>query len=158
MNLLGGMDRGTFVKIAAVILIVLAVLLIFIGIIFAGLGATLGLGALGASTLGWPETVEGQTAVTTAAAIGSLAVFTGPLLVVEGALALVAAIALFRRFRWAALAVNVSLILGLITILLWMLTIGFSLLNILVLVVLALLLLVFVTDDGVKAYLRGAAA
>lgn len=154
MNLLGSMNRGTFVKIAAVVLIILAVLMIFTGIVFAGLGASLGLGALGVSVLGWPETVEAQTAVTAAATLGSLATFTGPLLVVEGALALVAGIALIRRFKWAALATTVTLILGLITMLLWMLTIGFSLLNILLLIVLALLLLVFITDDGVKSYLK----
>lgn len=154
MNLLGDMDRGTFIKIAAVVLIILAVLMIFAGIVFVGLGASLGLGALGVSVLGWPETAEAQTAVTAAAMLGSLATFIGPLLIVEGALALIAGIALIRRFKWAGLATIITLILGLITALLWMLAIGFSALNILLLIILALLLLVFITDNRVKDYLK----
>lgn len=149
-NILGNMDRAQFVKIVAVLLIILGVLQLF-----AGAAALLGGGLLGATAgavavSGAATTNEGATATAMAGATGGLLVIYGAVLLFVGILSLIAAIALFRRFQWARMASFVVMILGFAGQILGLLTGGFSLTTILYAVIYALGAYIFFSDEPLK--------
>ncbi|MBL8147650.1 MAG: hypothetical protein JNL34_14830 [Anaerolineae bacterium] len=149
-NLLGNMDRAQFVKIIAILLIILGVLQLF-----AGAAALLGGGLLGATAgavavSGVATTSEGAAATAAAGATGGLLVIYGAVLLFVGILSLIAAIALFRRFAWARMATFVVMILGFAGQLLGLLTGGFSLLTVLYAVIYIVGAYIFFSDEPLK--------
>lgn len=150
-NLLGNMDRATFVKIVAVLLVILGVLQLF-----AGAGALLGGGLLGAAAgaaavSGVATANDAATATALAGATGGLLVLYGAVLLFVGAISIVAAIALFRRFAWARMATFVVLILGFVGQIIGLFTGGFSLLGVLYGVIYIVLAWIFFSDEPLKA-------
>lgn len=153
-NLLGNMDRAQFVKVVAILLIILGVLQLF-----AGAASLLGGGLLGATAgaiaaTGTATTPEGQVATVAAGGLGGLLVIYGALMLFVGILSLLAAIALFRRFSWARMATFVVMILGFAGQLLGLATTGFSPLTILYAVLYAIGAYIFFSDEPLKALFR----
>lgn len=149
-NILGTMDRAQFVKIIAILLIILGILQLF-----AGAAALLGGGLLGAtagaiSVAGVTSTAEGAAATAAAGATGGLLVLYGAVLLFVGILSLIAAIALFRRFSWARMATFVVMILGFAGQILGLLTGGFSILTLFYAVIYAVGAYIFFSDEPLK--------
>lgn len=157
-NLLGNMDRAQFVKIVAILLIILGILQLF-----AGAAALLGGGLLGATAgavavSGVATTNEGAAATAMAGATGGLLILYGAVLLFVGILSLIAAIALFRRFPWARMAAFVVMILGFAGQILGLLTGGFSVLTLLYAVVYVLGAYIFFSDEPLKSLFSKPAA
>jgi hypothetical protein len=150
-NLLGNTNRATFVKIVAILLIILGVLQLF-GAAGALLGGGLLGAAAGAAAVSGVATSNDATAATAlAGATGGLLVVYGAVLLFVGALSIVAAVALLRRFPWARMATFVVLILGFVGQIIGLFTGGFSLLGVLYGVVYIVLAWIFFSDEPLKA-------